>query len=218
MRDDGILHNFIGRLVHDGWVSYFDFDCLHALCNAHHLRELGFLSENRHRWAATMIRLLCHIKKVVDRGKKAGRKQLAPQTVRHFRKRYESIIQCGNRANPVVIERKIPGSRGRIKQTTARNLLDRLERYAEETLGFMYDFDIPFDNNLAERDLRMSKVKQKISGCFRSMFGAQAFCRIRGYISTIRKHGLDLFDHLVYCFDLSVEHKILLPQGSLDYS
>jgi transposase len=211
--EDGILERFFGRLMHDGWMSYFDFDCLHALCNVHHLRELVFLSEQcRQRWAGTMIKLLCHIKKTVDRAKSAGRKQLAPQTLHHYRKRYESIIACGNRANPPRRVRNVPGSRGRIKQTPARNLLDRLEKYADETLIFMYDFNVPFDNNTSERDLRMSKVKQKVSGCFRSTFGAQAFCRIRGYISTVRKHNLNVFDYIVKCFDPSVNQQILLPE------
>jgi transposase len=214
LQDDGILERFIGRLVHDGWLSYFDFDCLHALCNAHHLRELVFLSEQCHqRWAGTMIKLLCQIKKTVDRAKAAGRKQLASQTLCHYRKRYESIVACGNRANPLRRVRNVPGSRGRIKQTTARNLLNRLEKYTDETLAFMYDFNVPFDNNTSERDLRMSKVKQKVSGCFRSTFGAQAFCRIRGYISTVRKHGLNVFDQLLKCFDPSVNQNVLLPLG-----
>jgi len=214
LRDDGVLERFIGRLMHDGWKSYFDFDCLHGLCNAHHLRELVFLSEEcRQRWAGTMIRHLCHIKKAVDRAKAAGREQLAPQTLIRNRKRYEAIVSCGNRANPLQKERKVPGSRGRIKQTPARNLLDRLGKHADETLAFMYDFKVPFDNNLSERDLRMSKVKQKVSGCFRSTFGAQAFCRIRGYISTVRKHGLNVFDQIVKCFDPSVNQSVLLPQG-----
>lgn len=214
LREDGILDRFFARLMHDGWKSYFDFDCLHALCNAHHLRELVFLSEEYgQRWARTMIALLCQIKKTVDRAKNAGRTQLAPQTLTHYRKRYDSIILCGNRANPAKTIRLALGSRGRIKQTPARNLLNRLEQYAEETLAFMYDFNIPFDNNIAERDLRMSKVKQKVSGCFRSMFGAQAFCRIRGYISTVRKHGLNVFDQIVTCFDPSVDQLVLLPEG-----
>lgn len=214
LQDDGILERFIGRLVHDGWLSYFDFDCLHALCNAHHLRELVFLSEQCHqRWAGTMIKLLCQIKKTVDRAKTAGRKQLASQTLCHYRKRYASIVACGNRANPLRRVRNVPGSRGRIKQTTARNLLNRLEKYTDETLAFMYDFNVPFDNNTSERDLRMSKVKQKVSGCFRSAFGAQAFCRIRGYISTVRKHGLNVFDQIVKCFDPLVNQNVLLPLG-----
>jgi transposase len=212
LNDDGILERFIGRLMHDGWKSYFDVECLHGLCNAHHLRELVFLSEECHqRWAETMIKHLCHIKKAVDRAKAAGRKQLAPQTLQRYRKRYELIVACGNRANPLQTERKIPGSRGRIRQTPARNLLDRLVKYAEETLAFMHDFEVPFDNNLSERDLRMSKVKQKVSGCFRSTFGAQAFCRIRGYISTVRKHGLNVFDQIVKCFDPAANQVVLLP-------
>lgn len=214
LKDDGILQRFIGRLVHDGWMSYFDFDCLHALCNAHHLRELVFLHEQcRQRWAGTMIKFLCHCKKTVDRAKAADRKQLAPRTLFLYRKRYESIIACGNRANPSQTTRKVPGSRGRIKQTPARNLLQRLEKYEDETLAFMYDFNVPFDNNTSERDLRMSKVKQKVSGCFRSTFGAQAFCRIRGYISSVRKHGLNVFDQIVKCFDPSANQQILLPVG-----
>jgi len=214
LRDNGILERFIGRLVHDGWLSYFDIDCLHALCNAHHLRELIFLREECHqRWAGTMIKHLCHIKRVVDRAKAAGRKQLAPKTLLHYRQRYESIVASGNRANPPQINRKTSGSRGPIKQTAARNLLNRLGKYADETLAFMYDFQIPFDNNLAERDLRMSKVKQKVSGCFRSLFGAQAFCRIRGYISTVRKHDLNVFDQIFKCFDHTVNQPILLTVG-----
>ena len=212
--EDGILERFFGRLMHDGWMSYFDFDCLHALCNVHHLRELVFLSEQcRQRWAETMIKHLCHIKKAVDRAKTAGRKQLSPQTLQRYRNRYDSIVACGNRVNPPQTERKMTGSRGRIKQTPARNLLDRLKKYSDETLAFMYDFNVPFDNNLSERDLRMSKVKQKVSGCFRSTFGAQAFCRIRGYISTVRKHGFNVFDQIVKCFDPEVKQSILLPLG-----
>jgi transposase len=212
LKDDGVLERFIGRLVHDGWMSYFDLDCLHALCNAHHLRELIFLSEEcGQRWAGTMVKLLCQIKKTVDRAKGDGRDHLAPQTLLRYRKRYESILACGNRNNPLQLERIISGKRGRIKQTPSRNLLDRLEKYSDETLAFMYDFKVPFDNNTSERDLRMSKVKQKVSGCFRSMAGAQAFCRIRGYISTVRKHGLNVFDQIAKCFDPSVTHEILLP-------
>jgi transposase len=211
LREDGTLQTFIGRLVHDGWVSYFDIDCLHALCNAHHLRELIFVSEQPHqRWAATMVKFLCHIKKTVDRAKAAGRKQLADTTIRKYRSRYEALLACGLRANPLNVTRK-DGQRGKLKQTPARNLLQRLDRYADETLAFMYDFRVPFDNNTSERDLRMSKVKQKVSGCFRSMFGAQAFCRIRGYISTVRKHGLDIFQQLSKCLDANMDQTILLP-------
>jgi transposase len=215
LKDDGILEQFIGRLVHDGWMSYFDLDCLHALCNAHHLRELIFLSEEcAQRWAGTMIKLLCRIKKTVDRAKEAGRTHLASQTVQRYRNRYESILACGNRKNPPQLARAGLGKRGRIRQTPSRNLLDRLGKYADETLAFMYDFNVPFDNNTSERDLRMSKVKQKVSGCFRSMSGAQAFCRIRGFISTARKHNRNVFDQISKCFDPSVTQDVLLPTGT----
>jgi transposase len=211
LREDATLKEFVGRLVHDGWVSYFDIDCLHALCNTHHLRELIFVSEQtRQRWAGTMVKFLCHAKRTVDRAKAAGRKQLAEPTIRKYRARYEALLACGFRANPLNVARKA-GQRGKLKQTPARNLLERLHKYADETLAFMYDFRVPFDNNTSERDLRMSKVKQKVSGCFRSLFGAQAFCRIRGFISTMQKHGLDVFEQLSKCFDANVNQQVLLP-------
>lgn len=213
LRDDATLKKFIGRLVHDGWMSYYDLDCLHALCNAHHLRELiGIRQEDRRqRWAETMIKLLCHCKKVVDRAKAAGRTQLAPSTVKRMRHRYEKILLLAERINP--LPEKVPGTRkrGRIKKTPARNLIERLRNRVDETLAFIYDFNVPFDNNTSERDLRMTKVKQKISGCFRSLSGAQIFCRIRGYISTVNKHGLNIFDSLVKCFDPEFYQQNLIP-------
>jgi transposase len=213
LHDDATLSNFIGRLVHDGWMSYYDLDCLHALCNAHHLRELVFVSEQgRHqRWASTMIKLLCHIKKVVDRARTAGRPYLAAQTLKKYRRRYETIVARGYQVNPLQAAANVPGKRGRKKQTPPRNLLNRLENHADEALAFMYDFDVPFDNNTSERDLRMTKVKQKVSGCFRSLGGAQIFCRVRGYISTVRKHGLNVFDQLIKCFDPACNQTVLLP-------
>ena len=194
-----MLWEYIGRIVHDGWKSYFDFECLHALCNAHHLRELVFIKEeHKQRWAGTMIELLCRVKKVVENARTAGRQQLAIATIQRYRNRYRQLVAAGYRANPESTDRT--GKRGKIKQHPARNLLDRLSTYQEEVLAFMNDFNVPFDNNLAERDLRMTKVKQKVSGCFRSMAGAQAFCRIRGYISTVRKNGLGVIDHIQKIF------------------
>jgi transposase len=211
MRENVVLSGYLGRAIHDGLPAYLDFECLHGLCNAHHLRELVFVQEElNQRWAGTMIELLCRIKQTVACAKKAGRDSLAPATLLRYRNRYGRIITCGYRTNPPSNEKRKPGQRGRLKQSTARNLLDRLSRQAEETLAFMYDFAVPFDNNLSERDLRMTKVKQKVSGCFRSQDGAQAFCRIRGYISTVRKHGLNVFDQLVKCFDNG--NSILLPE------
>jgi transposase len=211
----GMLFEYLGRIIHDGWKSYFDFDCLHALCNAHHLRELVFIKEQyKQRWAGTMIELLCRIKKTVDRARQAKRQQLSPGTLKRYRNRYRRLIAAGYRANPAPLsQERRKGQRGKLKQHPARNLLDRLSKYETETLAFMYDFNVPFDNNLAERDLRMNKVKQKVSGCFRSMQGAQAFCRIRGYISTIRKHGQNTLDYLLKVFQTDGT-AILLPENT----
>jgi transposase len=214
IKSGNMLLKYLGRIIHDGWKSYFDFECLHALCNAHHLRELVFVKEELHqRWAGMMIELLCRIKKTVDRAKEAGRHTLASETIKRYEKRYKALIRAGYSVNPMpVIERK-KGQRGRIKQPPARNLLDRLSTYTEEVLAFMYHFEVPFDNNLAERDLRMNKVKQKVSGCFRSITGAEAFCRIRGYISTVRKHNLDVLQQLILCFE-NHDNSSLLPKAT----
>ena len=201
-----------GRLMHDGAPAYLDIECLHALCNAHHLRDLIFIKEQfKQRWAGTMIGLLCRIKKTVDRAKEAGRESLAPATLRNYQHRYERILTCGYRQNPPSEEPRRPGQRGKLKQSPARNLLDRLKKYEDETLAFMHDFSVPFDNNLSERDLRMEKVRQKISGCFRSFNGAQIAARIRGFISTAQKHGLNVFEQLLRCFDPQNRQLILLP-------
>ncbi len=208
----GMLFEYLGRIIHDGWKSYFDFDCLHALCNAHHLRELVFIKEHyKQTWAGSMIKLLCRIKKTVDTAKKANRNELAGATLQKYRNRYRRLIGAGYRANPPrPPSQRRKGQRGKLKQHPARNLLDRLSKYEAEVLAFMYDFRVPFDNNLAERDLRMNKVKQKVSGCFRSMRGAQTFCRIRGYISTVRKHGENTIDYLLNVFQTDGT-EVLLP-------
>jgi transposase len=212
MRSGDVLPGYAGRAIHDGLPAYFRLGGLHGLCNAHHLRELVFVKETlKQHWAGTSIELLRRIKKTVDRAKEAGRMQLAPETLKQYRRRYDKILINGYRANPPLKAEYRPGRRGRKKQSLARNLLDRLSKRADEALAFMYDFNVPFDNNLAERDLRMNKVRQKISGCFRSMTGAQIFCRIRGYISTIRKHGCNVFEYLIKCFDPNTNQIILLP-------
>jgi transposase len=187
----GILPGFEGVSVHDGWTSYWLYRCLHALCNAHHLRELTFLEEQEHQgWAAEMKTLLCLMKEAVQQAKAAGVKQLDPLEVVDWKAQYEAVLQHGWQANPP----DPPAAdgvakRGRRKQSTARNLLARLSRHQDAVLRFLEDFSVPFDNSQAERDLRMVKVQQKISGGFRSLAGAQAFCRIRGYLSTLRKQG-----------------------------
>lgn len=211
----GMLFEYLGRIIHDGWKPYFDFDCLHALCNAHHLRELIFIKEHyKQTWAGSMIELLCRIKKTVDAANEANRNQLTSATLQRYRSRYRRLIGAGYRLNPArpPSERR-KGQRGKLKQHPARNLLDRLKKYEAEVLAFMYDFNVPFDNNLAERDLRMNKVKQKVSGCFRSMSGAQTFCRVRGYISTVRKHGQNTLHYLLKVFQTN-GNAVLLPDST----
>jgi transposase len=185
----GILESFEGVSMHDGWRSYWQYACQHALCNVHHLRDLTFLYEEQHQdWAGRMKTLLLDIKAAVEQARAEGRSSLHPLEVADWKAQYAALLEEGYRANPPDPPPEA-GKRGRRKQSTARNLLDRLSTHQEAVLLFLDNFAVPFDNSLAERDIRMVKVQQKVSGCFRSQAGALAFCRIRGYLSTLRKQG-----------------------------
>jgi len=195
----GILPQFHGIAVHDAWVPYWQADCEHALCNAHHLRELTALVEQGDQaWAQELQALLREIKRTVEQARAAGAEGLDAATHEAYFARYQALLETGLRHNPAA--EAVPGQRGRSKQSKARNLLLRLQQRQAEVLRFMTDFRVPFDNNLAERDLRMMKVQQKISGCFRAVTGAAAFCRIRSYISTVRKHGMNVLSALEQVF------------------
>lgn len=195
----GILPPFRGIAVHDAWAPYWQADCLHALCNAHHLRELTALVEaGGQAWAQAMKDLLREIKRTVASAQTAGAEGLDAATHEAFVTRYQALLAEGLAANPATLT--VPGQNGRTKQSKARNLLLRLQQREAEVLRFMTDFRVPFDNNLAERDLRMMKVQQKISGCFRAVAGAEIFCRIRSYISTVRKHGINVLSALEQVF------------------
>jgi len=194
MQAMGILPTFEGRAVHDCWRSYFTFDnCQHALCNAHLLRDLLFIVEQYEQdWAKGMTELLLDIKAEVDAAP-ADQVSLTSERCIHFEQRYDALLAQGFAANPPPAA-PLPKKRGRKKQSPPKNLLDRFQKHKAEILTFMHDFRVPFDNNLAERDVRMVKIKQKVSGAFRTRTGAETFCDIRSYISTVRKHGLNVID------------------------
>ena len=187
----GILPRFHGVSVHDGLTAYRQFDCAHALCNAHHLRELTAIEEHdKQPWATHMKTLLGEIKAQVETARAHGETRFDDAVHAAFVARYQAIVTEGYAANPLPPEPDIgPKKRGRPKQSKARTLLDRLNHHQHEVLAFMTDWRVPFDNNQAERDLRMIKVQQKVSGCFRSATGPVVFCRLRGYLSTLKKQG-----------------------------
>lgn len=192
----GLLPELQGCAVHDGWASYFQFtQCAHALCNAHHLRELRFITEQYQQvWAEDMAHLLLAAQAEIATCP-STQLSLTPDRLAYYHQRYTEIVEQGLAANPPPAQPP-PQKRGRVKQSPPKNLLDRLQKYPTETLAFLNDFRIPFDNNLAERDVRMMKLRQKISGSFRTHQGADIFCDIRSYISTARKQGHSVFQAL----------------------
>jgi len=199
----GILENYTGCAVHDHWKSYFTFSCDHSLCNAHHLRELTYLAEQEQQgWAASMITLLLEAK---DTCEATSEKCLAENSavLASIRLRYDALIAKGLAQNLPPPQRLEQKTRGRRKQSKAKNLLDRLRDFKSETLAFLTHPLIPFDNNQSERDIRMAKLKQKISGCFRGENGGNIFSRIRGYVSTLRKNNLKILDGIQSAFNRS---------------
>jgi transposase len=186
----GILPAYTGVSVHDGWKPYRAHSrCRHALCNIHHLRELTYLEEPYHQtWAKDLKELLREMKAATDQARAAGTLRLSQQERNGFVARYAHLLADGHAANPPPA--RPPHHKGRRKQSPARNLLERLWLGQDEVLAFLSDLAIPFDNNQAERDLRMLKVQQTVSGCFRSTRGGTAFARIRGYLSSLSKQGV----------------------------
>ena len=200
MDEIGILPDFKGRAIHDFWHSYLGYDCSHGLCNAHLLRELIFLYEvQEQRWAEQMIDCLLDMKDAVDKAKKENVTNWDEQ-VSELEARYERILDQGFVENPMPNEASNGKNRkrkkGKRKRSKAQNLLIRFRDYRKDILAFLFDFHVPFDNNLSERDLRMMKTQQKISGTFRSPDGGKHFSRIRSYISTVRKQGKSVIDSI----------------------
>jgi len=203
---NNVLPRFTGILCHDHWKPYFQLNCLHALCNAHHLRELTYVEEqDQQGWAKQMRELLLDIEQAV---KAQGGVLPEPQAIR-YTEQYRALLKQAEVECPPPDPQRKPGQRGRVKRSKARNLLERLLNYEQETLRFMTDARVPFTNNQGENDIRMTKVHQKISGCFRSQEGADIFCRVRSYLSTCRKNNVSASEALTLLFDGKLPEFIL---------
>jgi transposase len=187
----GVLPVFAGVAVHDGWTPYRRYGLAHQLCNAHHLRELAAVidTDPTQTWANDLARLLTEINDMTRHARTVGATKIEEQLLGVYRHRYQTIIDIGRAANP-------PPHGVRAKRSLATNLLARLRGFASDVLRFAYDLRVPFDNNLAERDIRMVKLRQKISGGLRTWHGAETFCAIRSYLSTARKHNLNALQAL----------------------
>lgn len=197
--EQGILPQRTAILVHDCWKPYWRLDCEHALCNAHLLRELTFLHETTGQsWPKRMIGLLTRARKRCEAVRQEDRTALSARQIRRIFTHYEAILTEAQAHNPHAVRQN--KRRGRVKQTQAFNLLRRMREHAAEVLRFVTDLRVPFTNNLGERAIRMPKVKQKISGCFRTLKGAQNFCTIRSYLDTMDKQGHNLFEVLRLTF------------------
>lgn len=196
----GVLPGFGGNLVHDFWGAYDTLEnCFHSRCNAHLLRELKAFTEVGHHWASGLTTALLTMKRAADEARARERETIDSNELAVLTGNYDRWVAEGLASHPEGI--RVAGRRGgRVKQSPERNLLLRLRDKREEVLRFAHDLSVPFDNNLAERDLRMIKVQQKVSGCFRSTQGAATFCAVRSYLSTARKQGLNLMDSIKAAF------------------
>jgi len=208
----GIWPRFEGRAMRDRWASYDRYRCAHSICAAHLLRELTYLEEQQQQeWAGLMKEVLLDMHAAANDWRACGASGLPVLERDEWVARYFEILAQGFAAQPVPSPEEVPKPRGRRKQTPTKNLLDDLMRRSVQVLAFLDDLSIPFTNNQAERDLRMVKVQQKISGTFRSEAGLTAFCRIRSYLSTMRKQGHGMLEALAAVF---VGHPLPVAWGS----
>jgi transposase len=199
----GVLPEYHGILVHDHWKPYYQYEnIIHALCNAHHLRELERVWEqDKQEWGKEMQKLLLEIKEEVDQ----SNGKLEPDKAEEWKEKYRKLLEEAQKECPPPKEPELKKGekkkRGRLKRSKARNLLERLMNFENDVLRFMTEKIVPFTNNLGERDIRMTKVQQKISGCFRTLEGAKTFCRIRSYIASAKKNNISASEALISLFE-----------------
>ncbi len=209
----GILSSYKGVCAHDGFSAYDQYrQCRHSLCNAHILRELNYVIEtSKASWATEMKTLLLDIKAAVGKGRETAKKRLSLREEKVYLSRYAQIVAEAGKLYPPLKRKKYRAKTRRPRESpivaAARKLVNRLAAKRDEILLFMRDFKVPFDNNQAERDLRMLKVKQKVSGCFRTEKGAEEFCQMRSYVSTMKKQGHSVMETIKSVFG----GKILMP-------
>jgi transposase len=194
MEEADVLPHARGIIIHDCWGSYWKYtDVIHGICCAHLLRELNGVIENHpdQTWAIRFRKLLLDMKNVKEKALQKGKDEVSYYHLHKFDKEYDDIIKTAYAENP--LPEKPEKKRGRRKKSKVLNLICRLDNYKASVCLFIKNFCVPFDNNQAERDLRMVKVKTKVSGCFRSEEGAQEYLTIMSYIGTAHKHGINAF-------------------------
>ena len=203
MDGNGVLPDFNGIAVHDCWSPYWKYSRVtHAVCNAHLMRELNGVEQYspEHNWAKKFKSLLIAMKKAKEDALKDGKKALCQEKLHQFNSEYDELMKLADLECPD-LSGKTPPTRGRRKKGKERSLIERLKLYKGSVCLFINDFNVPFDNNQAERDVRNVKTKTKVSGCFRTESGAQDYLDVMSYISTGKKHGVSAFEALTAAFN-----------------
>jgi transposase len=193
----GVMPTFSGKAIHDCWAPYWKYsNAIHGLCNAHLLRELVGVEENHQgqTWATDFIKLLLEMKVAKENAIGDGKWQLSIEELHSFGQRYDGIIKRAYGEFPLPEPKPGKKKRGRIKKGKVFSLIERLDVHKAPVCLFVYDFDVPFDNNQAERDQRMVKTKTKVSGCFRSIQGARDYLNIMSYVGTAKNQRISPYE------------------------
>lgn len=200
MDEIGIIPDYRGIMIHDCWKPYFKYEkAEHALCCAHILRELVYAEEVKHQqWAKPLRELLCEMLEARNRLTDLGESRFPKEQADAYSRRYDALVTQGLEANPLQVRKK--GQMGAPKKGEMRSLLERLRDRKPQILRFAADWYVPFTNNAAEQDIRFSKVKLKVSGCFRTKRGAEEYADIMSYTNTAYKHGVGFFDAIKAAF------------------